>query len=118
MMPSPDSGFDESTFSAASDVLQEIMTRSSLAGGAGTGTLTEPLLIWLDGYGDRGEPRWLHIFTRYDCSLVIRYPAGSIDGASHSLCKLLVALGDHSIMYFASNLKPIPVTPCRRVYFV
>ncbi|KAG1808060.1 armadillo-type protein [Suillus subaureus] len=99
MMPSPDSGFDGSTFSAASDVLQEIMTRSSLAGGAGTGTLTEPLLIWLDGYGD----------------------PGSIDGVSHSLCKLLVALGDHSTMYFASNitsLKPIPGTPYRRAYFV
>jgi hypothetical protein len=100
MIPAPDSGFDESAFSAASDVLQEIMTRSSLAGGAGTGTLTEPLLVWLDGYGDR---------------------AGSVDGVSHSLCKLLVALGDHSTMYFASNitsLKPIPGTPYRRAYFV
>ncbi|KAG2354786.1 ARM repeat-containing protein [Suillus spraguei] len=99
MTPAPDSGFNESTFSAASDVLQEIMTRSSLAGGAGTGTLTEPLLAWLDGYGD----------------------PGSVDGVSHSLCKLLVALGDHSTMYFASNitsLKPIPGTPYRRAYFV
>jgi hypothetical protein len=63
MTPAPDSGFDESTFSAASDVLQEIMTRSSLAGGAGTGTLTEPLLVWLDAHGDHGEPRWLQMFT-------------------------------------------------------
>jgi hypothetical protein len=57
MMPSPDSGFDESAFSA-----------SSLTGGAGIGTLTEPLLVWLDGYGDRGEHR-LHMFIRYKCSL-------------------------------------------------
>lgn len=100
MTPAPDSGFNESTFSAASDVLQEIMTRSSLAGGAGTGTLTEPLLVWLDAHGDH---------------------AGSVDGASHSLCKLLVALGDHSTMYFASNItssKPIPGTPYQRAYFV
>lgn len=33
-----------------------------------------------------------------------RYLAGSVDGVSHSLCKLLVALGDHSTMYFASNI--------------
>ncbi|KAG1733765.1 armadillo-type protein [Suillus occidentalis] len=100
MTPAPDSGFNESTFSAASDVLQEIMTRSSLAGGAGTGTLTEPLLVWLDAHGDH---------------------AGSVDGVSHSLCKLLVALGDHSTMYFASNItssKPIPGSPYQRAYFV
>ncbi|KAG1744571.1 armadillo-type protein [Suillus paluster] len=93
MTPAPDSGFDESTFSAASDVLQEIMTRSSLAGGAGASTLTEPLLVWLDAYGDR---------------------AGSVDGVSHSLCKLLVALGDHSTTYFASNITSLKP----RAYFV
>jgi hypothetical protein len=29
--------------------------RSSLADGVGTSTLTEPLLVWLNEYGDRGE---------------------------------------------------------------
>jgi hypothetical protein len=43
--------------------LQEIMTRSSLAGGAGTSTLTEPLLVWLNEYGDRGEPFWFTTLT-------------------------------------------------------
>ena len=70
MTPAPGSGFDHSAFAAASDVLQEIMTRSSLAGGAGTSTLTEPLLVWLNEYADHGEPLWsstliLHESLRY-----------------------------------------------------
>lgn len=30
--------------------------------------------------------------------------AGFVDGTSHSLCKLLVAVGDHSTQYLAANL--------------
>lgn len=63
MNPALGSGFDQFAFAATSDVLQEIMTRSSLAGGAGTSTLTEPLLVWLNEYGDRGEPFWSTTLT-------------------------------------------------------
>ena len=50
--------------------------------------------------------------------MISSLPAGALDGfvdeVSRSLCKLLVALGDHSAMYFAKNiasptqLKPAP----------
>ena len=38
-------------------------------------------------------------------------PAGSVDEISHSLCKLLVTIGDHSTSYIAANLTSnAPVT--------
>ncbi|KAG6853077.1 hypothetical protein C0991_007007, partial [Blastosporella zonata] len=38
--------------------------------------------------------------------------SGSADEISHSLCKLLAALGDHSAAYLAANLaSPTPVIP-------
>lgn len=43
--------FEEDEFVPASDVLQEIMAKSALANGAGTKTLTEPLLVWCDRFG-------------------------------------------------------------------
>jgi hypothetical protein len=36
--------------------------------------------------------------------LFILIPAGFVDGISHSLCKLLVTIGDHSTSYLATNL--------------
>lgn len=42
-------------------------------------------------------------------SLFTVLPEGFVDETSHSLCKLLCALGDHSTMYFASTL-PSPPT--------
>lgn len=51
--PSPETDIDHEIFSPASDALQEIMTRSSLAGGAGVMTLTLPLLVWVDTWGPR-----------------------------------------------------------------
>lgn len=96
MTPAPDSGFDESTFSVASDVLQEIMTRSSLAGGAGTSTLTEPLLVWLNAHGDRGEPRLLRMFTRCDYS-----PLSDIQLVQSMVC----------LIHFVSCWSPWETTP-------
>jgi len=55
--------FDNSASSVASDVLQEIMTRSSLSGGAGTSTSTESLLIRLNEDGDRGKPHHSRTLT-------------------------------------------------------
>ena len=49
--PSPGAEVDPNVFTPASDTLQEIMTRSPLSAGAGTATLTEPLLVWLDVVG-------------------------------------------------------------------
>ena len=43
--------FDDDEFVAASDTLQEIMSNSVLADGAGSRTLTEPLLLWFNRYG-------------------------------------------------------------------
>ena len=51
--PTPDADIDHEIFSPASDALQEIMTRSSLAGGAGVASLTLPLLVWVDTWGPR-----------------------------------------------------------------
>lgn len=51
--PSPEAEIDNEVFSPASDALQEIMTRSSLAGGAGVMSLTLPLLVWVDTWGPR-----------------------------------------------------------------
>ena len=51
--PNPQTDIDPDVFSPASDALQEIMTRSSLAGGAGPMSLTLPLLVWVDTWGPR-----------------------------------------------------------------
>ena len=44
--------FDDQAFILASDTLQELLTKSALSDGSGTKTVTEPLLLWLDRYGD------------------------------------------------------------------
>jgi hypothetical protein len=76
----------DDAFMGASYALQEIMTKSALSDGAGTRTLTEPLLLWLDQWG----------------TVIAQQPPS--DPVPHSLCKLLVALGDHSTSYFAEHL--------------
>ena len=45
--------FDETAFVGASDTLQDLMSRSALAGGSANRTLTEPLLNWCHSYGGR-----------------------------------------------------------------
>ena len=62
--PNPQTDIDPEVFSPASDALQEIMTRSSLAGGAGVMTLTLPLLVWVDMWGPR-------IFQSTSCALLV-----------------------------------------------
>ncbi|KIJ61703.1 hypothetical protein HYDPIDRAFT_115503 [Hydnomerulius pinastri MD-312] len=88
--PTLDSEIDPEVFSPASDALQEIMTRSSLAGGAGIASLTDPLLIWIDIWGSR---------------ILQSSPSSeTASEVSHSLCKLIITLGDHSNTYFAANI--------------
>ncbi|KAI0076848.1 ARM repeat-containing protein [Panus rudis PR-1116 ss-1] len=82
--------FDEEEFVLASDALQEIMSRSVLAGGAGTKTLTEPILLWCERYGGSIVEQTLN--------------AGFTSEVSRSFCKLLTGLGDHSSQYLASHL--------------
>lgn len=41
----------EATFIGASDVLQEILTKTFLSDGSGTKTVTEPLLLYFNGQG-------------------------------------------------------------------
>ncbi|KAH8115086.1 ARM repeat-containing protein [Phellopilus nigrolimitatus] len=81
---------NELTFVGASEVLQEILSSSSLADGAGTKTLTEPLFVFLESGGA--------VIVQQTLS------TGEVDEVSHSLCKLLVALGEHSINYVAMHL--------------
>ncbi|KAJ3726691.1 armadillo-type protein [Lentinula raphanica] len=84
-------------FVAASDTLQEIMSKSPLSDGSGTKILTEPLLFWLQLAGA----------NIVDSAVQFGYT----DDVSYSLCKLLTAFGDHSAAYVASNIaSTAPVT--------
>ena len=88
---------DDSIFIAASDVLQEIASKSPLSDGSGSKSLTEPLLVWFDVVGNRIMESTL--------------ATNEVSPISHSLCKLLVALGDHSASYIAVNISSsIPVS--------
>ncbi|CAL1698588.1 unnamed protein product [Somion occarium] len=101
MQQSPPYEFEEEEFVPASDALQEIMSKSALSDGAGTKTLTEPLLVWCDRYGGALIEQTLS--------------AGFADSVSRSFCKLLAGLGEHSNQYLASSLAssvvPSPVLP-------
>ncbi|KAI0791113.1 ARM repeat-containing protein [Abortiporus biennis] len=93
--------FVEEEFLIASDALQEIMSRSALHDGGGSKTLTEPLLLWMHQFGGTIAEETV--------------TSGTADAISHSFCKLLCAIGDHSTNYLAANLasssKASPVFP-------
>lgn len=86
----------EEAFIAASDALQEILSKSALSDGSGTRTLTEPLLFWLDRVG----------------TVIVRevVSSGDVSPIARSTCKLIVALGDHSTSYLAANVASRVVT--------
>ncbi|KAH8077079.1 ARM repeat-containing protein [Cristinia sonorae] len=90
LQPPPHVEFEEDEFVLASDALQEILSRSALSDGAGTKTLTEPLLVWCERYGGAIVEQTIS--------------SGCADALSHSFCKLLTAIGDHSTQYLATNL--------------
>ncbi|KAK0200747.1 armadillo-type protein [Desarmillaria ectypa] len=84
---------NDTFFVAASATFQEIMSSSPLSNGqlgSGVKTLTQPLLLWLDSKG----------------SVIVENTLqnGIVDEVSHSLCKLLAELGDHSTPYFARSI--------------
>ncbi|KAG9119599.1 hypothetical protein FRC07_005313 [Ceratobasidium sp. 392] len=82
---------DEDIFSAAADVLQEILTKSALSeGGAGLRTLTMPLLDWISQAGIGVMEQAVN--------------AGDSGSISHSVCKLVTALGEHSTQHIAGHL--------------
>lgn len=83
-------------FIAASDGLQEILSKSALSDGSGTRTLTEPLLFWFDRAG----------------TAIVReaVSSGDISSIARSTCKLIMALGDHSTSYLAANIASRVVT--------
>jgi hypothetical protein len=85
---------DDPVFVAASDCLPEIMQHSHLSDGSGSKVLTEPLLVWLQVTG-----------TRLIEASIASHNSGS--AVSHSMCKLLTALGDHSSMYIANNISSV-----------
>ncbi|KAF9782538.1 armadillo-type protein [Thelephora terrestris] len=82
--------FNESLFVPASDALQELMTHPPFYDGSGSKSLTEPLLILIEKWG----------------GIIIggSIQRGFVDPVSHSFCKLLVALGEQSTSYFATNI--------------
>lgn len=80
---------DESTFIGASDVLQEILTNSSYS--SGRKTLTNSILTYLESGGSAIVQQMLE--------------TGIIGEIEHSLCKLLVALGEHASDYIASHIQ-------------
>ena len=82
---------NEATFIGASDVLQEIMTNSSFTYGINIKTLTVPVLNYLEVRGASIVQRMLE--------------TGDIGEIEHSLCKLLVALGEHASGYVASHIQ-------------
>ncbi|KAF8637543.1 hypothetical protein AX17_002750 [Amanita inopinata Kibby_2008] len=87
---------NDAAFIASSETLQEIMSKSALSDGSGSKTLTEPLLLWLDLAGSQIVESSVR--------------AGHADSVSHSLCQLLVSIGDHSMSYLAANItSPKPV---------
>ncbi|GJJ09063.1 hypothetical protein Clacol_003285 [Clathrus columnatus] len=93
----------EPSFIPASDVLQEILSSSSLSDGSGKKVLTDPLLDFLVTQGA----------AIYEQSLarglaLLKQTKGFIGEISHSLCKLLCALGDHSAMHFSASLSSLP----------
>ncbi|KAL7414593.1 armadillo-type protein [Mrakia frigida] len=78
------------SFIQASDCLQQILLDSVLKDGRGSKVLTDPILAWLPSVaGPIAE----------SC-----FSTGDVDEAAQSLCKLLVALGEHSAHYLALNL--------------
>ncbi|KAJ3573233.1 hypothetical protein NP233_g2568 [Leucocoprinus birnbaumii] len=86
----------EDVFIAASDALQEILSKSALSDGSGSRTLTEPLLFWLDRVG----------------TIIVRevVSSGEVSPVARSTCKLIAALGDHSTSYLAANVASRVVT--------
>ncbi|KAH8827860.1 armadillo-type protein [Flagelloscypha sp. PMI_526] len=85
---------DDPIFVAASDSLQEIMQHSHLSDGSGAKVLTEPLLVWLETTG-----------TRLIEASIASNNSGS--PVSHSICKLMAALGEHSSLYIANNIASV-----------
>ncbi|KAG8802127.1 hypothetical protein FRC17_006479, partial [Serendipita sp. 399] len=79
-----------SLFIATSDALQDILTASAMADGAGVKTITEPLLDWILVTGR----------TIADSAVA----EGTPNPISSSFCRLLCALGDHSNVYIAKRL--------------
>lgn len=61
--------FDEDEFELVVEALDDIMSSSTFAGGAGTKTLTEPLLVWCERYGgiiiDRTLNGWSKLVFSY-----------------------------------------------------
>ncbi|KDR78193.1 hypothetical protein GALMADRAFT_65460 [Galerina marginata CBS 339.88] len=94
---------NDSIFIAASDVLQEMSTKSPLSDGSGTKTFTEPLMVWMSTTGNGIME-----------SMLASEDVLDLLPMSHSLCKLVVALGDHSTSYIATNIAssmPVPTGP-------
>ncbi|KLO16646.1 ARM repeat-containing protein [Schizopora paradoxa] len=93
----------ESTFVGASDVLQEILLSSAISDGAGSKSVTEPLLDYLQQGG-------VVIVQQMETS-------GFVDEIAHSLCKLLCALGDHSTSYIALHITELKVQAFLKLIF-
>ncbi|KAH7096895.1 ARM repeat-containing protein [Auriculariales sp. MPI-PUGE-AT-0066] len=82
------------TFVPAVDALDALLSSSAFSSGAGTKTLTEPLLAFLNTHG----PGILQ------GAITAAQDGGSIEEVPHSLARLVAALGDHSVSYVVRRL--------------
>ncbi|CED84264.1 Nuclear transport receptor LGL2 (importin beta superfamily) [Phaffia rhodozyma] len=78
------------TLIPASTCMQEVLCNSILKDGRGSKVLTEPLLAWVAGTGRNISENL--------------FQSGDADETAGSVCKLLVALGEHSADYLALHL--------------
>jgi len=98
-------------FVATSDVISEFMASSAFGGGAGTRILTEPLLTWVEAEGKDifqssldSECLPFSLDVPWCLCLLGHIIAETIDDVSRGLCKMLVAVGDHSLDYIIKQI--------------
>ncbi|KAL1742231.1 armadillo-type protein [Schizophyllum fasciatum] len=103
-------GKDADTFTAAASALSEILSRApAYQNGAGSRTLTEPLLLWLDGPGRRLVNRVVREAAYELAGDAANGMIDAGDGAgdaddevpTRAFVELLAALGEHSVEYVA-----------------
>jgi hypothetical protein len=107
-LPELEVTFDSSTFVLSAETLEEILSKSVLSDGSGSKVLTEPLLLWCLRWGQIVFDLSLEgiLVQPFICSYVFKMTGstGSDLDVLRAFCKLLVAIGDHSVSYFASNI--------------
>ena len=82
------------TFVPAVDALDALLSSSTFGNSAGTKTLTEPLLTFLNAHGP----------TILQTAIASVQDGGMVDEVPHALARLVAALADHSVSYIIRRL--------------